>query len=110
MRPEDALRLIHEETLGEGSIVVAARMGEAIDPARVDRLVVALHAVFGHLHGARTLDRKLCYALNLLVTQLPSQVESWERERRRPSPEALRDALLRLDMAVDSIFCDVWCE
>jgi hypothetical protein len=106
---EDALRLLRAETLDEDSLLVAARMGEPVEPARLDRLITALRAIFERLHGAKTLDRELALSLHCLVTMLPQQIESWARASRKPTPEPLRDALLRLEMAVESIVLDSWC-
>jgi len=108
MQYEDALRLVREETLGDQSVVVAARMADPIEIARLDEIVRALRAIFEQLKGATTLDRELGLSLHCLVTMLPQEVESWARASRRPTPEPLRDALIRVEMAVESIFLDSW--
>jgi hypothetical protein len=106
---EDALRLLRAETLGEDSVLVAARMGNPVEPARLDRLSTALRAIFERLQGEKTLDRELALSLHCLVTMLPQEVESWARATRKPTPEPLRDALIRLEMAVESVLLDSWC-
>ena len=110
MRADEATRLVREETLGDESIVTAARMGDPIDPARIDRLSAAVRVIFDQLEGAAILDRQLAYSLCLLVTQLPRNVESWLEARNQPLSDVLLNSLLRLEMSVDSVFCGIWSD
>lgn len=103
MSHNEALALIHAEALGESGLVVAARMGEDLDPERVARLVSAIRIVADGLNGARSLDRELAASLHVLGFEVLRQTESWASHGRE-IPRAVFDSLLKLEGAVESVF------
>lgn len=106
MSHTEALALIHTEALEESGLVVAARMGEDLDPARVARLVSAIQTVADSLRGDRSLDRELAASLHILGFEVLRQAENWAA-RSREIPKAVLDSLLNLQGAVEDLFFDI---
>jgi hypothetical protein len=106
MTHTEALALIHAEALGESGLVVAARMGEVLDPTRVARLVSAIRTVADSVRGARSLDRELAASLHILGFEVLRQTGNWA-SRGREIPRAVLDSLANLEGAVEDLFFDI---
>jgi len=106
MSHTEALALIHAEAVGESGLVVAARMGEDLDPTRVAHLVSAIRTVADDLHGARSLDRELAASLHVLGFEVLRQAEGWA-SRSKELPKAVFDSLINLESAVEDLFFDI---
>jgi hypothetical protein len=106
MTHTEALALIHAEALGESGLVVAARMGEDLDPTRIARLVSAIRTVANSLHGASSLDREFAASLHILGFEVLRQTENWA-SRGREIPRAVFDSLMNLEGAVEDLFFDI---
>jgi hypothetical protein len=102
----EALALIHAEAVGDSGLVVAARMGHDLDPARVARLVSAIRTVADSLRGTGSLDRKLAASLHVLGFLVSREAESWA-SRGAKLPKPVFDSLIDLESAVEEIFFDV---
>jgi len=107
MSNTEAHALIHAEALGESGLVVAARMGDDLDPARVARLVSAIRTVADSLRGARSLDRELAASLHILGFEVLRQAESWASHCSQELPKAVLDSLINLQSAVEDLFFDI---
>jgi hypothetical protein len=106
MSHTEALALIHAEALGESGLVVDARMGKDLDPARVARLVSAIRTVADTLRGAGILDRELAASLHILGFAVSREAESWA-SRSQKLPKVVFDSLISLESAVEDIFFDI---
>lgn len=106
MTHSDALALIHAEAVGESGLVVGARMGDDLDPARVARLVSAIRTVADSLRGKTSLDRKLAASLHVLGFLVSREAEGWA-SRGKKLPKAVFDSLIDLESAVEDIFFDI---
>ena len=106
MSHPDALALIHTEALGESGLVVDARMGRELDPARVARLASAIRVVADGLRGADSLDRELAASLHVLGFLVSREAESWA-SRTQKLPKAVFDSLIDLESAVEDLFFDI---
>src|SRR5215469_5303993 len=98
MSPTEALALIHAEA-GESGLVVDARMGRDLDPARVARLVSAIRTVADSLRGTDSLDRKLAASLHVLGFLVSREAEGWASHCNRELPKAVFDSLIALESA-----------
>ena len=105
MSPTEALALIHAEA-GESGLVVDARMGRDLDPARVACLVSAIRTVADSLRGEGSLDRELAASLHILGFEVLRQAESWA-SRTQKLPKAVFDSLINLESAVEDLFFDI---
>jgi hypothetical protein len=101
----EALALIHAEA-GESGLVVDARMGRDLDPARIARLVSAVRTATDGLRGADSLDRELAASLHILGFEVLRQAESWA-SRSQKLPKPVLDSLLDLQSAVEDLFFDI---
>ncbi len=106
MSHTEAIALIHAEAVGESGLVVAARMGYDLDPARVARLVSAIRVVADSLRGTDRLDRRLAASLHVLGFLVSREAESWA-SRGRQLPKPVFDSLIDLESAVEDIFFDI---
>ena len=107
MSHTEALALIHAEA-GESGLVVDARMGRDIDPARVARLVSAIRTVADSLRGESSLDRELAAALHILGFAVFREAEGWASHCNQKLPKAVLDSLLiDLEGAVEDLFFDI---
>ena len=106
MSHNEALAIIHAEAVGESGLVVAARMGDDLDPARVAYLVSAIRTVADSLRGAGSLDRELAASLHVLGFEVSRQAESWA-SRSKELPKAVFDSLINLESAVEDFFFDI---
>jgi hypothetical protein len=106
MSHTEALALIHAEA-GESGLVVDARMGRDLDPARVTRLVSAIRTVTDSLHGEGSLDRKLAASLHILGFEVLRQAEGWASHCGRELPKTVLDSLIDLESAVEDLFFDI---
>jgi hypothetical protein len=106
MSHPDALALIHAEALGESGLVVDARMGRDLDPARVARLASAIRVVADDLRGTDSLDRELAASLHILGFAVSREAESWA-SRTKELPKAVFDSLIDLESAVEDLFFDI---
>ena len=107
MSQTEALALIHTEAIGESGLVVDARMGRDLDPARVARLVSAIRTVADALRGAGSLDRKLAASLHILGFAVSREAGNWASHCRRELPKAVFDSLIDLESAVEDLFFDI---
>ena len=107
MSHTEALALIHAEALGESGLVVDARMGRDLDPARVARLVSAIRTVADTLRGAGSLDRELAASLHVLGFVVIREAGNWASHCRQALPKAVFDSLINLEGAVEDLFFDI---
>ena len=103
MSHTEALALIHAEA-GESGLVVDARMGRDIDPARVIRLVSAVRTVADSLRGEGSLDRELAASLHILGSRVFREAEGWASHCSQRLPKAVFDSLISLEGAVEDLF------
>ena len=106
MSHTEALALIHSEALGESGLVVDARMGRDLDPARVARLASAIRVVADDLRGAASLDREFAASLHILGFAVSREAENWA-SRTEKLPKAVFDSLIDLESAVEDLFFDI---
>lgn len=106
MTQSEALELIERES-GESGLHVASRMGEDLDPARVERLVSAIQIVSNSLRGDLRLDRDLAASLHILGFEVLRQAEGWASHCNKKLPKAVFDSLINLESAVEDFFFDI---
>ena len=107
MSHAEALALIHAEALGESGLVVDARMGRDLDPARVARLVSAIRTVADSLRGEGGLDRELAASLHILGFAVFREAQGWASHCSKELPKAVLDSLVNLEGAIEDLFFDI---
>ena len=92
--------------LGAEGLAIQARMGEDPGHEYFMELTRDLKQLFDELQGDAGLDRQLAHALFCLGHDVGSEYSSWMTisELR----EDLLDDVLRLETAIESIFCNTW--
>jgi hypothetical protein len=92
--------------LGESGLAIQARMGEDPGHNYFMDLTRDLKQLFDELQGDTFLDRELTHALFCLGHYVESEYSSWITIGKMR--ENLLDDILRLETAIESIFCDMW--
>ena len=87
-------------------MVVDARMGRDLDPARVARLASAIRVVADDLRGTASLGRELAASLHILGFAVSREAENWA-SRTHKLPKAVFDSLIDLESAVQDFFFDI---
>lgn len=103
---QDAEKLVIEEGTDESGLVVAVRMGDIPDSARMGRLLDALEAVFHGHRGKSTLERELANALFGLSFHIQGEIDG-RLSRSVDTREAfIHDEMVRMFLLIESIFED----
>jgi len=105
--PEEAVRFVVDEGLGEQGIVVMVRMGDDPGPQRMAKLIEAVQILFRELRNRSQLDRKLVYALFGLAIYVPTNLDPWCRTGRSWRKELVEQEQCQLLESIESIFADV---
>jgi hypothetical protein len=95
-----------DEGLGAEGLVIQSRMGADPGHDYFMQLTRNLKQVFDELQGDRYLDRELSYALFCLGHYVESEYTAWMA--KVAMREDLFDDILRMETAVESIFCQEW--
>jgi hypothetical protein len=99
-------RKIIDAGLGEEGLAIQARMG--VDPGHdyFMELTRDLKQLFDELQGDVCLDRELCHTLYSLGHYVESEYTTWITKAQ--TRDNLLDDILRLETAVESLFCGEW--
>jgi len=89
------------------SLLMRMQQGKPPVPGQITSILLALKVVFEALKEASTLDRELAYALFLLSIK-PQQLFAGGRKAGVDWPPLLKEDLLRIFLAAESIFADKW--
>jgi hypothetical protein len=102
--------LVLAESCGEDGVIVLLRMGDDPGQERMRQLLLALRQIFDEVHGAKTFDRELAYALHVLAVYPEAQISSWSRQGCTWREELVAVEIPAVALAVESIFAGEWEE
>ena len=108
MRPREAKQIILDEAGSDDGIVNAFRMGRDPGPERMRRLIAAIKVLFDRIDGQDRILREVAAALYVLGTEVPAQIESWNRNGAAWRPDLVDRELVELLSAVESMFAGEW--
>jgi hypothetical protein len=111
MNYETARKFLIDQTIttedNPDALVMRMQQGKPPVPGQITSVLLALKVVFAALEGASTLDRELTYALYQLVIKT-QQLFASGRKTGVDWPPLLREDLLRIAIAAESIFSGEW--
>jgi hypothetical protein len=111
MNYDTARKLLIEQTIiteeSPDSLFMHLRQGKPPVPGQITSILLALKVVFEALKEATTIDKELAYALYQLSIKT-QQIFAAGRKAGVDWPPLLKEDLLRISQAVESIFSGEW--
>ncbi|BAY28261.1 hypothetical protein NIES2107_00850 [Nostoc carneum NIES-2107] len=111
MNYETARKILIDQTIttedNPDSLLMRMQQGKPPVPGQITSILLALKVVFESLKEASSLDRELAYALFQLSIK-PSQLFLGGRKVGIDWPPLLKEDLLRIALAAESIFSTKW--
>lgn len=111
MNYETARKILIDQTLATennpDSLLMRMKQGKPPVPGQITSILLALKVVFEALKEASTLDRDLAYALFQLSIKA-QQLFVAGRKAGVDWPPLLKEDLLRISLASESIFSGTW--
>ncbi len=111
MNYETARKILIDQALttenNPDSLLMRMKQGKPPVPGQITSILLALKVVFEALKEASTLDRDLAYALFELSIKA-QQLFAAGRKAGVDWPPLLKEDLLRISLAAESIFSGIW--
>lgn len=89
------------------SLLMHMQQGKPPVPGQITSILLALKAVYGELQDAKTIDKELACALYMLSVKT-QQLFAAGRKAGVNWPPVFQEDLLRIAIAVESIFSGTW--
>ncbi|MCW5313700.1 Dethiobiotin synthetase [Nostoc sp. KVJ3] len=111
MNYETARKLLIDQTItteeNPDALLTRMKQGKPPVPGQITSILLALKVVFESLKDAKTLDRELALALYQLSIKA-QQLFAAGRKVGIDWPPLLKEDLLRISLASESIFSGIW--
>lgn len=111
MNYETARKLLIDQTIiteeNPDALLMRMKQGKPPIPGQITSILLALKVVFEALKDAKSLDRELALALYQLSIKA-QQLFSAGRKADVDWPPLLKEDLLRISLASESIFSGIW--
>ncbi|WP_414562298.1 MULTISPECIES: Dethiobiotin synthetase [unclassified Anabaena] len=111
MNYETARKLLVAQTLtteeNPDALLMRMKLGKPPVPGQITSILLALKVVFESIKNAPNLDRELAFALYQLGVKA-QQIFVAGRKAGVDWPPLLKEDLLRISLATESIFSGVW--
>ncbi|MBD2511392.1 MULTISPECIES: Dethiobiotin synthetase [unclassified Nostoc] len=111
MNYETARKLLIDQTItteeNPDALLMRMKQGKPPVPGQITSILLALKVVFEALKDAKTLDRELALALYQLSIKA-QQLFAAGRKAGIDWPPLLKEDLLRISLASESIFSGIW--
>ncbi|MBN3905106.1 MAG: Dethiobiotin synthetase [Nostoc sp. NMS1] len=111
MNYETARKLLIDQTItteeNPDALLMRMKHGKPPVPGQITSILLALKVVFEALKDAKTLDRELALALYQLSIKT-QQLFTAGRKAGIDWPPLLKEDLLRISLASESIFSGIW--
>jgi hypothetical protein len=111
MNYETARKLLIDQTItteeNPDALLMRMKQGKPPVPGQITSILLALKVVFEALKDAKTLDRELALALYQLSIKA-QQLFTAGRKAGIDWPPLLKEDLLRISLASESIFSGIW--
>ncbi|MBE9209269.1 Dethiobiotin synthetase [Nostoc sp. LEGE 06077] len=111
MNYDTARKLLVSQTItteeNSDALLIRMKQGKPPVPGQITSILLALKVVFEALKDAPSLDRELIFALYQLGIKT-QQLYVAGRKAGVDWPPLLKEDLIRISLATESIFSDVW--